>query len=77
MEIHVVLFKGIPDAAFYEEKGLPAYLRKHGTSIDRVSADMENNPLPDWEVYAVELKQDKHIAKLRLAGPVFPERDRS
>ena len=34
--IYVLLFKGIPDAAFYEEKDMVAYLKKHGTSIDRL-----------------------------------------
>ena len=33
--IHVVLFKGIPDAAFYDGKELAAYLSKHGTTHSR------------------------------------------
>ena len=46
MEIHIVLFKGIPEVAFYEEKGVIAYLRKEGTSLEKVHEDMGNNPMP-------------------------------
>lgn len=56
MEIHIVLFKGIPEVAFYEEKGVAAYLRREGTSLEKVHEDMENNPMPSWEVYTVEVK---------------------
>ena len=55
MTIHVVLFKGIPDAAFYEEKDLAAYLAKQGKTHTQVLEDMENNPMPEWEVYGVEV----------------------
>jgi hypothetical protein len=56
MDIYVVLFKGIPEMAFYEEKGVIAYLRKEGKFLKKVHEDMENNPIPNWEVYTVEGK---------------------
>jgi len=56
MEIHVVLFKGIPELAFYNQDNLAAYLKKEGTSLEKVREDMENNPMTDWEVYEVEVR---------------------
>jgi len=53
--IYVLLFKGIPDAAFYDSGGLAAYLAKHGKTHKQVLEDMENNPMPEWEVYGVEV----------------------
>ena len=53
--IYIVLFKGIPDAAFYDSKELAAYLAKQGRTHAQVLEDMENNPMPDWEVYGVEV----------------------
>ena len=56
MEIHIVLFKGIPEVAFYEEKEVAAYLRNEGTSLEKVREDMEANPIPEWEVYNIEME---------------------
>ena len=56
MEIHVVLFKGIPDVAFYNRDDLATYLKKHGTSLEKVLEEMGNNPMPEWEVHCVEMK---------------------
>lgn len=46
--IHVVLFTGIPEVAFYRRDVLAAYLMKEGTSLEMVREDMENNPMPIW-----------------------------
>jgi hypothetical protein len=54
--VYVVLFKGIPGAAFYSEKDLDAYLGREGISVKEVREDMENNPMPNWEIYTVEVK---------------------
>lgn len=56
MEIHVVSFKGVPEVAFYKEKDLAVYLKKEGTSLKKVRYDMENNPMPEWEVHTVEIR---------------------
>jgi hypothetical protein len=56
MEVYVVLFKWIPEVAFYREKDLAAYLRKEGTSLKKVREDMENNPMAEWEVRTVEVR---------------------
>ena len=56
MEVHVVLFKGIPDVAFRNLDDLAVYLKQYGTSLETVLEDMENNPMPAWEVYSVEVK---------------------
>ena len=56
MEIHILSFKGIPEVAFYKEKDLAAYLKEQGTSLREVREDMEANPMPNWEVYCVEVK---------------------
>ena len=39
MEIHVLSFKGIPEVVFYERDDLAAYLRKEGTSLEKVRED--------------------------------------
>ena len=54
--IYVVLFKGIPEVAFYNRSGLAAYLEKADTSLKKVLEDMENNPMAEWEVCSVEVK---------------------
>jgi hypothetical protein len=54
MEIHVVLFKGIPEVAFYKEKDLATYLKKEGTSLEKVREDMESNTMVDWEAHEIE-----------------------
>lgn len=59
MDIHVVSFKGIPEVAFYSNDDLMAYLKKEGTSLEKALEDMENNPMPDWEVYTIEVNSGK------------------
>ncbi len=54
--IHVVLFKGIPEVAFYKEQDLDVYLKREGTSLRKVRADMESNPVPSWEVHTIGAK---------------------
>ena len=56
MEIHVVLFKGIPEVAFLKRDDLAAYLKKESTSLEKVLEDMENNPMPEWEVYNIDVE---------------------
>ena len=58
MEIHIVLFKGIPEVALYKRDKLAAYMKKEGTSLEKVREDMENNAMPEWEVHANEVKWD-------------------
>ena len=55
-EIQIVCFKGIPQVAFHSRDDLVAYLEKEDTSFEKVLEDMENNPMPNWEVYCVEVK---------------------
>ena len=56
MGIHVVLFKGIPEVAFYKRDDLAAYLKNEGTSLEKVREDMGNNPMPEWEVHGIEFQ---------------------
>ena len=57
METHVLSFKGIPEVGFYSRDDLVAYLKKEGKSLGKVHEDMENNPIPEWEVCIVEYRQ--------------------
>ena len=63
MDIHVVPFKGIQEVAFYNSDGLAAYLKKEGTSLEKALEDMENNPMPDWEVDLGKLSPPHSVSK--------------
>jgi hypothetical protein len=56
MEIHVVLFEGIPQVAFYSRNGLRSYLKREGTSLRKIGEYIRNGQIPDWEVHTIEVK---------------------
>ena len=42
--------------AFFKREDLSAYLNKEGTSLEKVCEEMEHNPMPEWEMHAIQLK---------------------
>jgi len=53
MKVYVVCFQGIPTISFLDMKGLTDYLKAQGTSVEKVTEDMECNGSPDWEWYCI------------------------
>ena len=53
MEVYVVCFQGIPTISFSDRNDLLVYLEAQGTSIEKVTEDMECNGTPNWEWYQI------------------------
>ena len=53
MEVYVVCFQGIPTISFSYRGDLVKYLEAQGTSIEKVTEDMECNGTPNWEWYQI------------------------
>jgi len=51
MKLYVVCFQGIPTISFSDVKDLTNYLKAQGTSVEKVTEDMECNGSPNWEWY--------------------------